>query len=297
MRVLFIGDIVGEPGVRMCCQVLPWLRQRDSIDLVVANAENACDGAGLAPRQFHCLRRAGIDAFTLGDHAFRKREIIAVMQAPSPRVCKPANLPAAAPGPDWLLVPAGDGTPVAVFSLLGRLHMKLADCPYAAAERLLPVIRQHTAVILVDIHAEATGEKVALGRWLDGQVSAVFGTHTHVATADEQLLPGGTAYQTDVGMTGPYDSVLGRRTERVIAYHRTGVPNAFDVATGDPRLTGTVVELQPLTGRALRIERLQIRATDLLQPASLLAQSGKPSAAGEAPSTWSSPAPTKAAVP
>lgn len=297
MRVLFIGDIVGEPGVRLCCQAVPWLRQRDGLDLVVANAENACDGAGLAPRQFHRLRQAGIDAFTLGDHAFRKREIIALMQTPSPRVCKPANLPAAAPGPDWLLVPAADGTPVAVFSLLGRLHMKLADCPYAAAERLLPAIRQHTAIILVDIHAEATGEKVALGRWLDGRVSAVLGTHTHVATADEQLFPGGTAYQTDVGMTGPYDSVLGRRTERVIAYQRTGVPNAFDVAVGDPRLAGTLVEVQPCTGLARRIRRLQIRAVDLPLPASPDTHSDEPPAATSVPATAPATAPTEATLP
>lgn len=297
MRVLFIGDIVGEPGVRLCCQAVPWLRQRDGIDLVVANAENACDGAGLAPRQFHRLRQAGIDAFTLGDHVFRKREIIALMQTSSPRVCKPANLPAAAPGPEWLLVPAADGTPVAVFSLLGRLHMKLADCPYAAAERLLPIIRGHTTLILVDVHAEATAEKVALGRWLDGQVSAVLGTHTHVATADEQLLPGGTAYQTDVGMTGPYDSVLGRRTERVIAYQRTGVPNAFEVAVGDLRLAGTLVDLQPLTGRALRIERLQLRAAEIPLPNSLPPGHGETAAAAGAAPPAESATSAQAALP
>lgn len=269
MRVLFVGDIVGDPGMRLACQAIPWLRQRDGLDLVIANAENACDGAGFAPSQFRRLRHAGVDAFTLGDHVYRKREIVDVMNDPQPRVGKPANYPAAAPGPAWLLVPAADGTPVAVVSLLGRQFMKPADCPYAAADRVLAEIKGQTNVIIVDLHAEATADKVALGRWLDGRVSAVLGTHTHVPTADEQILPGGTAYQTDVGMTGPYDSVLGRRADRVIAFQRTGVPGAFDVASGDPRLAGALIDLNPLTGQAMAIQRVMIRAAEVPAHASL----------------------------
>jgi metallophosphoesterase (TIGR00282 family) len=269
MRVLFVGDIVGDPGMRLACQAIPWLRQRDGLDLVVANAENACDGAGFAPSQYHRLRKAGVDAFTLGDHVYRKREIIDIMNEPMPRVGKPANYPAAAPGAAWLLVPAVDGTLVAVVSLLGRQFMKPADCPFAAAERVLAEIKVKTPLIIVDIHAEATADKMALGRWLDGKVSAVLGTHTHVPTADEQILPSGTAYQTDVGMTGPYDSVLGRRTDRVIAFQRTGVPNAFDVASGDPRLAGAVIDLNPLTGQAHAIRRVMVRAADVPAAAAL----------------------------
>ncbi|HMP57933.1 MAG TPA: TIGR00282 family metallophosphoesterase, partial [Gemmatales bacterium] len=229
MRLLFLGDVVGEPGLRLVCAAVPVLRRHEALDLVVANAENVCDGAGLAPSQFRRLRKAGVDAVTMGDHLFRKREIITLLTDPEPRVCRPANLPAAAPGRGWIVVPAADGTPVGIISLLGRQYMKPADCPYAAAEAALADLEPRVRVKLVDFHAEATAEKVALARWLDGRVSAFVGTHTHVATADEQILAKGTAYLTDVGMTGPYDGVLGRRADRVIDYQRTGVPASFEV--------------------------------------------------------------------
>jgi metallophosphoesterase (TIGR00282 family) len=257
MRILFLGDVVGPPGVVFLRKALPALRQRDGLDLVIANAENAANGSGLTPSLYRKLRDAGVDLITLGDHAYKKQDVIRTLQTED-RICKPANFPADAPGREFAIAPARDGTPVAVFSILGRTFMRAVDCPFRAADRVLAAIGGLARCVVVDVHAEATADKYLVGHHLKGRVSAVLGTHTHVPTADEQLLPGGTAFISDVGMTGPYDSILGRRIDRVLYTAVTFVPSPFDVASGDPRLAGAVVEVDAATGRATAIRRLML---------------------------------------
>lgn len=262
MRILFIGDIVGTPGVNFVRRAVPWLIERERLDLVVANAENAAGGSGLTPRLYRRLRTAGVDLCTLGDHIYKKAEIIDTLDRED-RLCKPANFPPEAPGRLYALAPARDGTPVAVFSVLGRTFMRPVDCPFHAADRVLAELQGKAQVILVDAHAEATADKYLLARYLEGRVSAVLGTHTHVPTADEQVLPGGTAFQCDVGMTGPYDSILGRRVDRVLTTVTTFIPTPFDVADGDVRLGGAIVEVDPASGRATSIRRLMVYDRDV----------------------------------
>jgi metallophosphoesterase (TIGR00282 family) len=257
LRFLFLGDVVGGPGRRILSLALPRLIPRLEIDLVVANAENVAGGSGITVATFEELADAGVDAVTLGDHAYRKDEVQILFER-SASICRPANFPKDAPGPDSLVVTARDGTAVGVLTVLGRAFMPPVDCPLRTADRLVATLRAATPLILVDIHAEATSEKQLLARYLDGRVSAVLGTHTHVPTADEQILPGGTAYQTDVGMTGPYDSVIGRRYDRVLRNTLTALPQHFEVASGDPRISGTLVDLDPITGLAHNIARLMI---------------------------------------
>lgn len=261
MRLLMIGDIVGQPGRRIVARALPGLIRERQLDLVVANAENAAGGAGLTPAQYRDLCAAGVDGITLGDHIYRRKEIAGTL-ATTENVVKPANFPASAPGRELMILTARDGQRVAVLSLLGRVFMRPVDCPFEAADRVLSQLDPAVRLVLVDFHAEATSDKQLLGRYLDGRVSAVLGTHTHVATADEQILPGGTAFQCDVGMTGPYESILGRRIDRVLETTRSFVPTMFDVAEGDPRLVGTIVDLDPETGRATQIERLVVREAE-----------------------------------
>lgn len=258
MRILLIGDIVGKPGVRIVTQSLASLRQREELDLIIANAENALDGSGLSPTIYRKLIAAGVDCVTLGDHIYRRNEICSVLTAEG-NIVKPANYPAKAPGKNWMVVKAANGEQVAVFSLLGRIFMKPVDCPYQAAERVLAEIPAEVKVRVLDFHAEATSDKQLMGRFLDGRVSAVLGTHTHVTTADEQILPGGTAFQCDVGMTGPHDSILGRRIDRVLETTITFQPTQFDVATGDVQLHGTVVDVDPTTGLATAIRRIVLK--------------------------------------
>jgi metallophosphoesterase (TIGR00282 family) len=257
VRILFIGDIVGTPGVAVVERAVPLLVDQERLDLVVANAENAVAGSGLTPGVYRKLRKAGVDAVTLGDHIYKKQEIIPTLQEDD-RLGKPANYPPDAPGREFLLVPARDGTPVAVFSLLGRTYMRPVDCPFRAADRVLALIGERARCILVDVHAEATADKYLLAHHLKGRVSAVLGTHTHVPTSDEQILPGDTAFICDVGMTGPYDSILGRRIDRVLSTTVSFVPSLFDVATGDPRLAGAIVDLDAATGRASAIRRVML---------------------------------------
>jgi len=257
MRILFLGDIVGQPGVAFVKRALPVLTACEAFDLVIANAENASGGSGLTPGAYRQLRDAGIDLVTLGDHIYKKQDIIPVLHQDE-RICKPANFPADAPGRDFALATARDGTPVAVISLLGRTFMRPVDCPFRAADRVLQALGDRVRCVVVDMHAEATGDKYLMGHHLKGRVSAVLGTHTHVPTADEQVLAGGTAFISDVGMTGPYDSVLGRRVDRVLPTTITFVPSSFEVATGDPRLAGAVIELDAQTGRAAAIRRVML---------------------------------------
>jgi metallophosphoesterase (TIGR00282 family) len=255
MRVLFIGDIVGSPGVTFVRRALSVLIARERIDLVIANAENAANGSGLTSNLYRRLREAGVDLVTLGDHIYKKVEIITTLERDE-RICKPANFPPDAPGREFAVTTARDGTSVAVMCLLGRTFMRAVDCPFRAADRVLAALAGQTRCIVVDAHAEATADKYLLGHYLKGRVSAVLGTHTHVPTADEQILSGGTAFISDVGMTGPYDSILGRRIDRVLPTTLTFVPSAFDVASGDPRLAGALVDIDPGTGQSQAIRRV-----------------------------------------
>jgi metallophosphoesterase (TIGR00282 family) len=257
VRLLLIGDIVGKPGRQIVSRAVRGLVEREAIDLVVANAENAAGGSGVTPANYQELMAAGVDCITLGDHIYRRREIAAVLES-QPNIVKPANFPAQAPGRDYAIVPARNGVEVAVFSLLGRVFMRPVDCPWTAADRVLAALPQAIKVILLDFHAEATSDKQLMGRYLDGRVSAVLGTHTHVPTADECILPKGTAFQCDVGMTGPLDSILGRRTDRVLESTLTFNPTHFEVATHDVRLMGSMVDVDAQTGRATAIRRISI---------------------------------------
>ena len=257
MRILFIGDIVGAPGMNIVRRALPPLIAREGIDFVIANAENAANGSGLTASLYRKLRETGVDLVTLGDHIYKKQEIIPTLEKEE-QVCKPANFPPEAPGREYALGQARDGTPVAAVCLLGRTFMRSVDCPFRAADRVLAELAGKVRCIVVDAHAEATADKYLLGHHLKGRVSAVLGTHTHVATADEQIFPGGTAFISDVGMTGPYDSILGRRIDRVLSTALSFMPSPFDVATDDVRLAGAVVDIDAATGRAVAIRRLML---------------------------------------
>ena len=263
MRILFIGDVVGTPGVNLIRRVLPALIEHERLDCVIANAENAAGGSGLTARLYRRLREAGVDLFTLGDHIYKKGEIIDTLNREE-RLCKPANYPPEAPGREVARAVARNGTPVAVFSVLGRTFMRPVDCPFHAADRVLAGCAG-PGVIVVDVHAEAPADKYLLGHHLKGRVSAVLGTHTHIPTADEHIMPPGTAFQCDVGMTGPYDSILGRRIDRVLTTTVTFVPTAFDVAEGDVRLAGAIVEVDENTGRATGIRRVMLDETAVRQ--------------------------------
>jgi len=257
VRILFVGDIVGKPGIEIALAALPGLRRRDSIDVVIANGENAESGSGITPAIYKRLRQeAGVDCITLGDHAFRKRDILPTLDR-EPNIIRPANYPPEAPG-TGLFTGKFFGQQVAVINLIGRVFMKPVDCPFKKADAILESLHDDIRIIFVDFHAEATSDKQLMGRYLDGRVSAVLGTHTHVATADEQILPRGTAFQCDVGMTGPHDSILGRQVERVMTTTITFEPTLFHVAKGDVRLSATLVEIDEATGQANSIRRIQI---------------------------------------
>ena len=260
IRILCLGDIVGRPGRQIVHQKLPGLVRDQRIDLVIANAENIAGGSGITTNLFHKIRSYGIDVVTLGDHVFKKADIIPTLQT-SERIIRPANLAAGAAGRTFTVVTANNGVSVAVFSVLGRVFMNQlpADDPFVAADRILAQIPRHVRVVVCDVHAEASSEKVALGHWMDGRCSLVFGTHTHIPTADAKILAGGSAFISDLGMTGPYDSVLGRRKDRVIKYMTTSMPQPFDVATGDVRMCGVVAEIDEQTGRAISIERVEVQ--------------------------------------
>jgi metallophosphoesterase (TIGR00282 family) len=257
VNILLIGDIVGKPGKRIVQKALRGLRVRESINLVIANAENAAGGSGLTPKIYQELLAAGVDCITMGDHIYRRREIDSVLKRES-NIVKPANFPRAAPGRDFAVVRTDNGIDVVVFSLLGRLFMRPVDCPWTRAEQLLDEFPDNVPVRILDFHAEATSEKQLMGRFLDGRVSAVLGTHTHVPTADEQLLPQGTAFQSDVGMTGPCESILGREIERVMHTTITFRPTYFQVAKSDVRLGATLVSVDPRTGKSTGIRRIQV---------------------------------------
>jgi metallophosphoesterase (TIGR00282 family) len=280
LRILFIGDVVGSPGRKIVGHALPRLVPRLGIGLVVCNAENAAGGSGLTEKTYDELVESGVDVFTMGDHVYRKDEILNVFGR-TDRICRPANLPPDAPGPEMVVAEARDGTRVGVFTVLGRTFMRPVDCPLRTSDRLVAELERVARVIVVDVHAEATSDKQLLARYLDGRVSAVLGTHTHVATADERILAGGTAYQSDVGMTGPYESVIGRRYDDVLKATLTALPVHLDVATGDARFCGALVDVDPASGRAVRISRVRI---DRDEAQAMLTDRGLPeSLAGLAP--------------
>lgn len=258
LKLLFIGDIVGRPGRDIVNERLAALRTEHEIDFVIANGENAAAGAGITAAIAQSLLGAGIDAITLGDHVWDQREWAHEITRIE-HVCRPANLPAACPGWDHLIIEAR-GFRVGVFTVLGRQYLAMkSECPFLCADRMIEQLRAQTDAIIVEVHAEATSEKQALGWYLDGRVTAVLGTHTHVPTADAQVLPKGTAFMCDVGMTGPYASVLGRETEPVVARFLDGMPRRFPVATDDVRLSGALIEITPGMARAQKIELLTVR--------------------------------------
>lgn len=263
LTILCVGDVVGSPGRAILREGLTLLKSRYPIDCVIVNAENVAGGSGLTGPLYQKLIHYGVDLITLGDHIFRRPEVFPLLEQ-SPRIVRPANLPAVAPGRQFAVRETARGHRVAVISVLGRLFMRLiGDCPFAAVGRVLASLPKDIHAIVVDVHAEATGEKVAMGWHLDGRVSAVFGTHTHIPTADETILPKGTAYITDLGMCGPYDSILGRRKEAVLSAMITSVPERFDVAEGDARLSGVLVRVDPTTRLATTIERVRINERDV----------------------------------
>jgi 2',3'-cyclic-nucleotide 2'-phosphodiesterase len=258
LRVLCLGDIVGHPGRQVVHQRLHGLVREHRVDLVIANGENIAGGSGITANLFNKLRSYGVDVVTLGDHVFRKVDIVPTLQN-SERIVRPANLAAGAAGRPYTVVTTNSGVPVAIFCLLGRIYMNLpSDDPFHAADKVLAQLPAHIKCSVCDMHAEASSEKIAMGHWLDGRVSLTFGTHTHVPTADAKILPGGSGFISDVGMCGPYDSVLGRRKDRVLKYMTTNMPQPFDIAIHDVRLCGVLAEIDPATGKAASIERIEV---------------------------------------
>jgi 2',3'-cyclic-nucleotide 2'-phosphodiesterase len=256
MRILFVADVFGSPGSRAVRDRLPSLREELAVDFCVVNGENAADGRGITPKLADRLLAAGADVVTLGNHTWARSEILSYLDQ-SDRVVRPANLGAGRPG-RWLAVaPAVDGTPVAVVNLLGRLFLDVPVTPFELLDEVVEEARRRAKIVLVDFHAEATSEKIAVARLLDGRVTAVVGTHTHVQTNDARVLPGGTAAITDAGMTGPHDSVIGVQADLAIQRMRTGIPVRFHPATGDVRIEGVVVECDD-DGRATSCQALRV---------------------------------------
>jgi metallophosphoesterase (TIGR00282 family) len=260
MRILFVGDVVGAPGRRIVRQRLKGLKHDLGADLTIVNGENAAGGAGLTTATAEELFAAGADVITTGNHVWDKRDILGLLSR-EPRLLRPANYPEGSPGAGVVVVPVA-GTHVAVLNLMGRVFMPLLDDPFRTMDRILDEIRGKARVTIVDFHAEATSEKIAFAWSFDGRVSAVLGTHTHVATADARVLPGGTAYITDAGMTGPFDSVIGVKKEQAIERFRTSRSIPYETAEGDVRLSAVRIDVDPATGRAQEIERLELLEGD-----------------------------------
>jgi 2',3'-cyclic-nucleotide 2'-phosphodiesterase len=255
VNLLLVGDIVGRPGRELVRRGLRAVIDAHGVDLVIANAENAAAGFGVTKDIGDSLLEAGIDVMTSGNHIWDKKEALDYIKA-EPRLLRPANFPAGVPGRGSYVAQTGDGRAVGVINAMGRVFMQPLDDPFAVVLRGIESIRHRTRVIIVDFHAEATSEKIAMGWHLDGRVTAIIGTHTHVQTADERILPKGTAYLTDVGMTGPHDSIIGMEVEPSLARFLTGMPAKFELATGNARLNAVLVEADERTGRATRVARI-----------------------------------------
>ena len=261
MKLLFVGDIVGRPGRNLVRVGLAPLVACHAIDLVIVNGENAAGGNGITREIGDSLFAQGVDVITSGNHIWDKREVLDYIKV-EPRLLRPANYPDA-PGRGSYVARTPSGRSVAVLNLMGRVHMANIDDPFQTARREIDALRQRTSIVFVDFHAEATSEKIAMGWFLDGSVTAMVGTHTHVQTADARVLPGGTAYLTDVGMTGPHDGVIGVEKAPVIERFLTGLPARFETASGDPRLHAVVIDVDETSGKARRIETLSLSLTDL----------------------------------
>ena len=258
MNILCIGDIVGRPGREALVKLLPEIRKELSIDFVIVNAENASGGSGLIPKNAEEILKAGVDVMTMGDHVWDKQEIYAYLEANKGKIVRPANFPEGVPGAGWAVATTSKGVNVGVINLLGRTFMRYnVHCPFRTLEAVVLQIKKQASVIIVDMHAETTSEKVAMGHFADGQVSCVFGTHTHIQTADEKINPKGTAYITDLGMSGPYDSVIGQNKDKIISRFLTSMPQKFEVAEGLATLHGIVVDVDEKSGKANRITRIQ----------------------------------------
>ena len=262
MNILFIGDIVGRPGRDLVKRGLPLIVERHSIDFVIANAENAAAGFGITREIGDDLLDRGIHVMTSGNHIWDKKEALDYIATES-RLLRPANYPAGVPGRGSYVARSETGTGVGVINVMGRVFMLNIDDPFAVVLREIDAIRGRARIIVVDFHAEATSEKAAMGWHLDGKVTAVFGTHTHVQTADERILPGGTAYITDVGMTGPHDSIIGMEIQPSLGRFLNAMPSRFEPATGNPRLNGVVLEADEASGRALQLTRISYGEGDL----------------------------------
>jgi hypothetical protein len=269
MTILFIGDIVGRPGRELLRKGLAGLTARYQTDLVIANAENAAAGFGITKDIGDALLGWGVDVMTSGNHIWDKREALDYIGR-EPRLLRPANYPAGVPGRGSCVARTGDGREVGVVNVMGRVFMHALDDPFAVVLREIEALRHRTRVVIVDFHAEATSEKIAMGWHLDGKATLVVGTHTHVQTADERILPNGTAYLTDAGMTGPHDSIIGMERTAAMSRFLSGLPSKFEPATGNARLNGVVVSADDQTGRATAVERISYAEADLLalpQPA------------------------------
>ena len=266
MNILCIGDIVGKPGRDALRALLPGLKKEYKIDCAIVNAENTASGSGLTSRLAKQLFDAGSDCLTLGDHVWDQKELEEYLDE-TDRVIRPANFPDGAPGKGWTIVTTPQGVKIGVVNLLGRTFMRYQVlCPFRTIDEMLPHIRKETANIVMDMHAETTSEKVAMGHYVNGRVSVLFGTHTHIQTADEEILDQGTAYITDVGMTGPYDSVIGQQKERIIQRFLTSRPIRFQVAKDKIKLCGIVVSIDEKNGRAKSIRRVQAAYTPEEKP-------------------------------
>lgn len=255
MKILFIADIVGQPGRRVVKELLPKLREARGINLVIANGENAAGGSGITPKTAAEIFAGGVDIMTSGDHLWDQKEVSELL-ASEKRFLRPLNYPADTPGQGSLLFQAESLPPVGVLNLQGRTFMAALENPFHAALAEVEKLRQRTKIIFVDFHAEATSEKVAMARMLDGKISALIGTHTHVQTADEQIFPGGTAFLCDAGFTGPHESVIGREIEPIVKRFLTNQPQKFEVAANRVMLQGAIVEIDGATGRATSIQRV-----------------------------------------
>jgi 2',3'-cyclic-nucleotide 2'-phosphodiesterase len=262
MRILFVGDIFGKPGRDIAKRAIPALVQREGIDFVIANVENAAAGFGITGEIAETILGYGVDVMTTGNHVWDKKEVLDYIPR-QPKLLRPANFPAGAPGRGSCIGRTRTGEPVGVLNLMGRIFMNPLDDPFAAALREVENLRAQARVVFVDFHAEATSEKVAMGWHLDGRATAVSGTHTHVQTADERILPKGTAYITDAGMTGPHDSIIGVSVEAALGRFMTAMPTKFDPATGGARLNAIIVSADARSGKATAIERLNLSASEV----------------------------------
>lgn len=257
MKVLFIGDIFGEPGRRALARAVPRLVAQRQIDIVIGNGENVAGGFGITPELAEELFDLGLAVITTGNHAWDKKEILDYFPR-EPRLLRPANYPSGVPGNGSVVVESAGGEQLGVLQLMGRAYMPTLDCPFQVAKKELAALKKRTVAVVVDMHAEATSEKMAMGHYLDGEVVAVVGTHTHVQTADDQILPKGTAYVTDIGMTGPLHSVIGVKKELAIEKFLTGMPRRFEVASGPSVFCAVLLELDARLGKALSIERIRL---------------------------------------